>query len=97
MWMIRMVTSLTQSMEELKRLVTGLTTGFYFGRQEVSTHYEDSGYIREYDFVARFKSLEDKELILIEQRNFQKGDHLEIMQPAEEFINMKCPKCLTKK
>jgi putative protease len=78
-----------KSMEELKKAShRPFTTGFYFGRQEVSTHYEDSGYIREYDFVARhLKNLEDKELILIEQRNFfKKGDHLEIMQPAEEFI-----------
>lgn len=81
----------SRSMVELKKAShRPFTTGFYFDKPDrESKQYEGSGYIREYDFVARhLKNLEDKGLILVEQRNhFKKGNRLEIMQPGEEFIS----------
>lgn len=66
------------------------TTGFYFKKPGSEDHvYDNSSYIREYDFVGMLlETLEEKGLILVEQRNsFAVGDQLEIMQPGEHHIS----------
>lgn len=68
------------------------TTGFYFKKPGSEDHvYDNSSYIREYDFVGMLlETLEEKGLILVEQRNsFAVGDQLEIMQPGEHHISYK--------
>ena len=80
-----------ESMTELKKAShRPFTTGFYFSKPGPdSNQFEDSSYIRGYDFVARLvESYEDKDLMLVEQRNhFTVGDRLEIMQPGEGYLD----------
>jgi putative protease len=80
-----------KSMDELKKAShRPFTTGFYFKKPDKdSIQYNSSSYIRGYDFVAiLLKNLEDRGMILVEQRNhFKKGDVLEIIQPGEEYLN----------
>jgi putative protease len=80
-----------ESLVELKKAShRPFTTGFYFGKLGAEgNQYEGSGYIRDYQFVAQLlENKEDQQRILIEQRNhFKVGEHLEIMQPGESFLN----------
>jgi putative protease len=78
------------SLKELKKAShRPFTTGFYFNKPGADANvYEDSSYVRGYDFVAiLLENRKDKGLILVEQRNnFQVGDRLEIMQPGEDYL-----------
>ncbi|MGI6537365.1 MAG: peptidase U32 family protein [Caldicoprobacterales bacterium] len=79
-----------KSLIELKKAShRKFTTGFYFGKSgNDSYQIDNSGYERNYDFVAMLiENQVEKNRILIEQRNyFEKGDLLEIMQPGEDYI-----------
>ena len=68
------------------------TTGFYFGKTTKEDQvYEDSSYIREYEFLGLVRKYDKKTGIAeIEQRNrIQTGDWVEFVNPKGEFFVQK--------
>lgn len=66
------------------------TSGFYFGNpKDEGQTYENSSYIREYDFIAKILSYsKEKKFIKVEERNkFSVGDEVEIFGSNGDFIN----------
>lgn len=80
----------TDCMEEIKKAShRPFTTGFYFNRPTAHDHrYDDSQYIRHYDFVGMVMDyMPGKGIAIVEQRNhFKVGDKLEIMRPGKPHI-----------
>ncbi|NMA95914.1 MAG: U32 family peptidase [Clostridiales bacterium] len=77
------------SVDELKKAShRTFSTGFYFHKPSERDHsYDESQYIRNYDFIGMVKDyLPDKQLAVIEQRNhFKVGDNIEIMSPGRPY------------
>lgn len=70
-------------------------TGFYFNHPDACQYYENSGYIRKYDFIGTV-DFSDGEYIHITQRNyFEKGEVLEIIQPQKPPLEIKIEELLT--
>lgn len=80
----------TNYIKELKKVShRPFTTGFYFGKPTAKDHrYDDSQYIRNYDFVGMVVDyMLDKGIAVVEQRNhFKVGDKLEIMRPGKPYL-----------
>lgn len=74
----------TYYLEELKKAsYRGFTTGFYFGKpRETEQIYENSSYIRNYDFIGMVLDYdENTKIAVIEQRNkFVLGDEIEFFR-----------------
>jgi len=74
-----------QNIEEIKKVShRPYTTGFYFGKPtEKDYQYDNSKYIRDYDFVGMVLDYNSEEsMALVEQRNnFKLGETVEIMRP----------------
>ncbi len=80
-------------LEELKKAsYRGFTTGFYFGRPDSESQiYENSAYIKNYDFIGLVKEYDSKTgIALIEQRNkFSVGDEVEFLCAGGENFKQK--------
>jgi len=68
------------------------TTGFLFGKPQPEAHnYENSDYLRYYDFVGLVQAYDPvSELATVEQRNnFRVGDEVEIVGPQTELFTQR--------
>lgn len=65
------------------------TTGFYFGKPDETTQiYDTNTYINEYIYLGMVNKIDDKGMIVTEQRNkFSVGDEIEIMKPDGSNIS----------
>lgn len=86
------------AIDELKKAShRPFSTGFYFNRpSEEDNSYDESQYIRGYDFIGMVLDyLPDKGLAIIEQRNhFKLGDEIEIMRPGNPYIKYRVHRIL---
>lgn len=57
-------------------------TGFFYGHPKDSQYYENSGYIREYDFIGVVKECKDGILYAGQRNKFSVGDTIEILSPG---------------
>ena len=66
------------------------TTGFYFGKPDENTQiYDSSTYVNEYVYLGMIESVSGDGKVKIEQKNkFSVGDHIEIMKPGGENIEV---------
>ncbi|PKM79229.1 MAG: peptidase U32, partial [Firmicutes bacterium HGW-Firmicutes-13] len=75
-------------LEELEKVShRPYTTGFFLGKPGMEDQiYQDSSYVRGYDFVGIVKEYcQNTGMALVEQRNhFARGEELEFLSPAEE-------------
>lgn len=56
-------------------------TGFFFGHPKDCQYYENSGYIREYDFVGVVKECKDGIMYGSQRNKFNVGEAVEILSP----------------
>lgn len=59
-------------------------TGFYLNHDDAKQYYENSGYIREYDFVGVIDSCENGRVNITQRNYFTVHDDLEILSPGGE-------------
>lgn len=59
-------------------------TGFFFGHPKDCQYYENSGYIREYDFVGVINECKDGMIYASQRNKFSVGDTVEILSPGGE-------------
>ena len=66
------------------------TTGFYFGKPDENTQiYDNNTYVNEYVYLGMIESVSGDGKVKIEQKNkFSVGDHIEIMKPGGENIEV---------
>ncbi len=66
------------------------TTGFYFGKPDENTQiYDSNTYVNEYVFLGMIEAVSDDGRVRIEQKNkFSVGDHIEIMKPCGENVEV---------
>lgn len=66
------------------------TTGFYFGKPYENTQiYDSNTYVNEYVYLGMIESVSGDGKVKIEQKNkFSVGDHIEIMKPGGENIEV---------
>ncbi len=66
------------------------TTGFYFGKPDENTQiYDSNTYVNEYVYLGMIESVSGDGKVKIEQKNkFSVGDHIEIMKPGGENIEV---------
>lgn len=66
------------------------TTGFYFGKPDENTQiYDSNTYVNEYVFLGMIEAVSDDGRVRIEQKNkFSVGDHIEIMKPSGENVEV---------
>lgn len=57
-------------------------TGFYFGHPKDCQYYENSGYIREYDFVGVVNECKNGMIYATQRNKFSVGDTVEILSPG---------------
>lgn len=70
-------------------------TGFYFNHPDACQYYENSGYIRTYDFVGTVDFSDGKYLHIIQRNYFKKGEVLEILSPQKKPIEIEVNALLT--
>lgn len=63
-------------------------TGFYFGHPNACQFYENSGYIREYDFIATVNGFKDGFLEIIQRNYFRLNDEIEALAPKSKPIKI---------
>ncbi len=66
-------------------------TGFYFGKENASQYYENSGYIREYDFVGVVDSCENGRVNITQRNYFTVHDKLEVLSPGKTPVLLDIP------
>ena len=66
------------------------TTGFYFGKPDENTQiYDSNTYVNEYVYLGMIESVSGDGKVKIEKKNkFSVGDHIEIMKPGGENIEV---------
>ena len=66
------------------------TTGFYFGKPDENTQiYDSNTYVNEYVYLGMIESVSGDGKVKLEQKNkFSVGDHIEIMKPGGENIEV---------
>lgn len=57
-------------------------TGFFFGHPKDCQYYENSGYIREYDFIGVVDECKDGMIYASQRNKFSVGDKIEILSPG---------------
>lgn len=57
-------------------------TGFYFGHPDACQYYENSGYIREYDFVGVVNGAYEGGLEVTQRNYFRASDEIEVVAPG---------------
>lgn len=64
-------------------------TGFYYNHEDANQYYEDSGYIRECDFVGVVDGYSNGCLEITQRNYFKITDELEILAPEREPVRFK--------
>ena len=72
-------------------------TGFYLGKEDASQYYENSGYIRDFDFVGVVDSCEDGIINLTQRNYFTVRDELEILAPGKKPVRLEIPYVINSK
>ena len=72
-------------------------TGFYFGKDDANQYYENSGYIRDYDFVGVVDSCKDGIINLTQRNYFTVHDKLEILSPGKKPVPIEIPYVINSK
>ena len=72
-------------------------TGFYFGKDDANQYYENSGYIRDYDFVGVVDSCENGIINLTQRNYFTVHDKLEILSPGKKPVLLEVPYVINSK
>lgn len=72
-------------------------TGFYFNRNDAAQYYENSGYIREYDFVGVVDSCENGRVNITQRNYFTVNDELEVLSPGKKPVKLEIPYLLNSK
>lgn len=64
------------------------STGFYFGKNRINQHFEDSDYIREYDVVGIVESFDEQSMTatIIQKNKFLESDEIEVLQPNMDIF-----------
>ncbi len=57
-------------------------TGFYLNHDDAAQYYENSGYIREYDFVGAIDSCDEGRVNFTQRNYFTLDDELEVLSPG---------------
>lgn len=66
-------------------------TGFFFSHPDACQYYEDSGYIREYDFIGVVDGYSDGMLNITQRNYFKPTDKIEILAPNQKPILLENP------
>ncbi len=66
-------------------------TGFYFGKENANQYYENSGYIRDYDFVGVIDSCENGTVNITQRNYFTVHDKLEVLSPGKTPVLLDIP------
>lgn len=66
-------------------------TGFYFKHSDAEQYYENSGYLREYDFVGVVDKVENDRLFFTQRNYFTKDDEVEILTPDKTPVKLNIP------
>lgn len=72
-------------------------TGFYLGKENASQYYENSGYIRDFDFVGVVNSCENGVINLTQRNYFTVHDELEILSPGKKPVKLEIPYVINSK
>lgn len=72
-------------------------TGFYLGKDNASQYYENSGYIRDFDFVGVVDSCENGIINLTQRNYFTVHDDLEILAPGKKPVKIDVPYVINSK
>ncbi|MBP3921916.1 MAG: U32 family peptidase [Ruminiclostridium sp.] len=73
------------------------STGFYLGKDNASQYYENSGYIRDFDFVGVVDSCENGIINLTQRNYFTVHDELEILSPGKKPVKIDIPYVINSK
>ena len=72
-------------------------TGFYLGKENAAQYYENSGYIRDFDFVGVVNSCENGIINLTQRNYFTVHDELEILAPGKKPVRLEIPYVINSK
>ena len=72
-------------------------TGFYFNMNDAAQYYENSGYIREYDFVGVVDSCENGKVNITQRNYFTVHDELEVLSPGKKPVKLDIPYLINSK
>lgn len=72
-------------------------TGFYLGKENAAQYYENSGYIRDFDFVGVVNSCENGIINLTQRNYFTVHDELEILAPRKKPVRLEIPYVINSK
>ena len=72
-------------------------TGFYFNKEDANQYYENSGYIRECDFVGVIDSCENGRVNITQRNYFTVHDDLEVLSPGKTPVKLDIPYLINSK
>ena len=72
-------------------------TGFYFNKGDANQYYENSGYIRECDFVGVIDSCENGRVNITQRNYFTVHDDLEVLSPGKTPVKLDIPYLINSK
>ena len=72
-------------------------TGFYFNKEDANQYYENSGYIRECDFVGVIDSCENGRVNITQRNYFTVHDGLEVLSPGKTPVKLDIPYLINSK
>lgn len=72
-------------------------TGFYFNKDDANQYYENSGYIRECDFVGVVDSCENGRVNITQRNYFTVHDELEVLSPGKRPVKLDIPYLINSK
>lgn len=72
-------------------------TGFYFNKDDANQYYENSGYIRECDFVGVVDSCENGRVNITQRNYFTVHDDLEVLSPGKTPVKLDIPYLINSK
>ena len=72
-------------------------TGFYFNKDDANQYYENSGYIRECDFVGVVDSCENGRVNITQRNYFTVHDGLEVLSPGKTPVKLDIPYLINSK
>ena len=72
-------------------------TGFYFNKDDASQYYENSGYIRDYDFVGVVDGCEAGTVNITQRNYFTVHDGLEVLSPGKKPVVLDLPYLINSK
>ncbi|MCH5324338.1 MAG: U32 family peptidase [Eubacterium sp.] len=67
------------------------STGFYLGKEDAQQYYEDSGYIRTFDFVGVIDRCENGTVYMTQRNYFTVEDELEVLSPGKKPVPLRLP------